>query len=560
MLHREPVAARRPGLSIQVRQNLPTETRPLGLGDGHHPHRARRAGVGHGEAFGNLQNFRPIAAPAFVEHRRRPHQRQPRHRQRDCPSSRTDRFPPPPPPDPRAGGNPPTPPCACRAPAWRRPDRARVGLPQNRRRCREPPGHVVRVPQFRPPAGLRPGTRVLPPPPRTRGRRPRRDDAARRRRVTKDLIHHRQHRRPRPARFVGPPLRDHRLPPAFVAFENLAGQRRGPAPPPKNPLRHITHVEEAPPARRVLHRLVEQAAQHAPRRLARVLKFVPRPWSNFASRRPSISSRASPAAGPAARSRVSRGPSPSGNSRRRTSANVSRPARRAGRSPPMAPRHAAPVRPLAAPAHSPENRPRRPPPPRRSAVGPPPTPPGTALFARPRAAPTSRCAPADRVKTPRETPPDRASPHAPPAPPPTAGPIAAPAPLPHEPAGKIERPATRPRAKRPLAPAADGPAIENDGGQGCCRSGKPRPPHDERPEVTPPSRVRRPRRFHCSRLPPAYKNQNPATRSSAGSGEKRGPPASAGADHSAGRLTSRRRSSRSWPWRGKRRSCGRRPT
>ena len=169
-------------------------------------------------------------APAFVERRRRPHQRQPRHRPRDCPSPRAERFPPPPPPAPRAGGNPPTPPCACRAPARRRPDRVHVGLPQNRRRCREPPGQVVRVPQFRPLAGLRSRARVLPPPPRTRGRRARRHDAARRRRVTKDLIHHRQHRRPRTARFVGPPLRDHRLPPALCRVRKSRETASGPHP------------------------------------------------------------------------------------------------------------------------------------------------------------------------------------------------------------------------------------------------------------------------------------------------------------------------------------------
>ena len=147
-------------------------------------HRARSTTgfAGHSSAHstawsGACCTASPSRRAAFVEHRRRPHQRQPRHRQRDCPSPRADRFPPPPPPDPRAGGNPPPPPCGCRAPAWRRPDRARFGLPQNRRRCREPPGHVVRVPQFRPPAGLRPRARVAaapahtrPPPPAARCR------------------------------------------------------------------------------------------------------------------------------------------------------------------------------------------------------------------------------------------------------------------------------------------------------------------------------------------------------------------------------------------------------
>ncbi len=136
--------------------------------------------------------------------------------------------------------------------------------------------------------------------------------------------------------------------------------------------------------------------------------------------------------------------------------------------------------------------------------------------------------------------------------PPAAPPCAPPPPTPRGPPS-IAPPASAPPTTTPASarPVSRHVSAHTDA-----------PPPAPRSGVTPASRVGRPRRFHHRhrRRPPAYKNRNPATRASAGSGEKKGPPASAGADESTGWLTSRRRSSRSWPWRGKRRSCGRRPT
>ena len=157
------------------------------------------------------------------------------------------------------------------------PARQCLGLLQNLQRLRKAPGLVIRMTQFRPAPELWLRADMCPPLARPRCSCRRRHAHRQRCGVTKYPIHHRDHRRPRAIRCIQPSFVDGPGCRGVVAIENFAKQPRIPAPPRKNRLLHIAHIEQTAPPFRVLHRLVDQILQYTPLRVTRVLKFVQQP-------------------------------------------------------------------------------------------------------------------------------------------------------------------------------------------------------------------------------------------------------------------------------------------